>query len=202
MDDDTRDGQTCNESTQGGTMSMKASELGIETGRWNIDPTHSTVEWVVRHMMVAKVRGSFEKFEGFAEIAEDVTQSRVEATIDATSFNSRDENRDRHVRSADFLDVEHYPTITFRSTGIEPRDDNFVLRGDLTIKGVTRPVELTLEFNGTSPDPYGGKRAGFSATGTISRKDFGIEWNAALETGGVVVGDTVTINLEIELVKA
>ncbi len=183
-------------------MSPRAEDLGLTPGRWNIDPAHSTVEFVVRHMMVAKVRGSFEKFEGYAEIAEDVTQSTVTATIDAASISTRDENRDNHLRSPDFLNVSEYPTITFSSTRIEPHGDDWSLVGDLTIRGTTRSVALTLEFNGTSPDPYGGMRAGFSATGEISRKEFGIEWNAALETGGVVVSDKVTLNLEIELVKA
>lgn len=183
-------------------MTTKAQDLGLEPGRWNIDPTHSTVEFVVRHMMVSKVRGSFEKFEGYADIAEDVTQSSVTATIDAASISTRDDNRDNHVRSADFLDVARFPTITFTSTQILQHGDAWRLVGDLTLRGVTRPVELELEFNGTSPDPYGGKRAGFSAWGEISRKDFGVEWNAALETGGVVVSDKVTINIEVELVKA
>ncbi|ACU54638.1 YceI family protein [Acidimicrobium ferrooxidans DSM 10331] len=183
-------------------MTLSAQDLGIDTGRWNIDPTHSTVEFVVRHMMVSKVRGSFEKFEGYADIADDVTQSTVTATIDASTISTRDENRDNHLRSPDFLNVTEFPTITFTSTRIEPAGENWKLVGELTIRGVTRPVTLDLEFNGTSPDPYGGKRAGFSATGEISRKDFGIEWNAALETGGVVVSDKVTINIEIELVKA
>jgi polyisoprenoid-binding protein YceI len=179
-----------------------AKDFGIETGKWDIDPAHSSVEFVVRHMMVAKVRGHFEKFEGSAEILEDLTQSTVSATIYADSITTRDQARDNHLKSADFLETEKYRTLNFSSTAVKPKDDGWILEGTLTLHGVSRPVALNVDFNGTTVDPYGKARAGFSATGELSRKDFGLEWNAALESGGVVVSDKVTINLEIELVKA
>ena len=179
-----------------------AKDLGIATGEWTADASHSTVEFVVRHMMVSKVRGHFQKFEVKTDIAEDVTQSTVTAKIYADSITTRDEARDGHLRSADFFDTAKFDLITFNSTSIRPDGDSWVLSGDLTIRGVTKPIDLALEFNGTSPDPYGGLRSGFSARGQLSRAAFGLEWNAALETGGVIVGDTVTIALEMELVKA
>jgi polyisoprenoid-binding protein YceI len=173
----------------------------IPTGTWTIDPSHSSIEFSVRHMMVAKVKGRFGKFSGTVNVPDDRLASSVAVTIDAASVDTRDENRDNHLRSADFLDVATYPELTFKSTGISQKGDHYELRGDLTIKAVSRPVSLDVEFEGVGPDPYGGTRAGFSATTTISRADFGLTWNAALETGGVVVGDEVRISIEVELVK-
>jgi polyisoprenoid-binding protein YceI len=173
---------------------------GLTPGTWTIDPSHSEVGFVVRHMMVSKVKGRFAKVQGTITVAEDVLNSSVEATIDAASIDTRDENRDNHLRSADFFEVEAHPTLTFRSTGIRRDGDDFVLDGDLTIRGVTRPVSLELEFNGVQPNPLaeGNPAAGFSAHTEISRKDFGLEWNVALETGGVLVADKIKIVLEIE----
>jgi polyisoprenoid-binding protein YceI len=173
---------------------------GLTPGTWTIDPAHSEVGFVVRHMMVSKVKGRFAKVDGTITVADDVLQSSVEATIDAASIDTRDENRDAHLRSADFFNVEQYPTLTFRSTGLRTDGDDFVLDGDLTIHGTTRPVSLALEFNGTQPNPLadGKPTAGFSAHTEISRKDFGLEWNVALETGGVLVADKIKIVLEIE----
>ncbi|WP_298335420.1 YceI family protein [Ferrimicrobium sp.] len=179
-----------------------AKDLGIEPGVWNLDAAHSSVEFTVRHLMVSKVRGHFEKFTASVTIDEDVTKSSVTASIEAGSITTRDEARDNHLRSADFFESDKYPTIEFASTAIRPNGDDWKLLGNLTIRGVTKPIELDLEFNGTQADPYGGVRTGFSATGELSRKDFGIEWNAAVDGGGVVVGDKITINLEAELVKA
>ncbi|MGC8480804.1 MAG: YceI family protein [Acidimicrobiales bacterium] len=179
-----------------------ASELNIATGKWTIDPSHSNVEFVVRHMMVSKVRGRFNAFSGEVEIADNIADSTVTASIEVNSVDTRDENRDGHLRSADFFDVETYPTMTFKSTKIEPKGSDYTLTGDLTIKGTTNSVSFDLEFNGAGPDAYGGTRAGFSATTKISRKEFGLTWNALLETGGAVVSDEATIHLEIELVKA
>lgn len=173
---------------------------GLTTGTWTIDPSHSEVGFVVRHMMVSKVKGRFAKVQGTITVAEDVLNSSVEATIDAASIDTRDENRDNHLRSADFFEVETHPTLNFRSTGIRRDGDDFVLDGDLTIRGTTRPVSLELEFNGAQPNPLaeGKPAAGFSAHTEISRKDFGLEWNVALETGGVLVADKIKIVLEIE----
>ena len=182
--------------------STSANDLGIEAGVWNLDASHSSVEFTVRHIMVSKVRGHFEKFTANITIDEDVTKSSVSASIEAASITTRDEARDNHLKSADFFESDKYPTIDFVSTAIRPNGDDWKLVGNLTIRGITKPIELDLEFNGTQPDPYGGVRTGFSATGELSRKEFGIEWNAAVDGGGVVVGDKVTINLEVELVKA
>jgi polyisoprenoid-binding protein YceI len=147
---------------------------------------------------VSKVRGWFKNFSGTITIADDPLQSSVEATIDAASIDTREPQRDAHLRSPDFLDVERYPEITFRSTSVQPRGDGYVVAGELTIHGVTRLVQLDLEFNGVQEAPNFGKRAGFSASTEISRADFGMEFNMPLDGGGVVVGDKIKINLEVE----
>ena len=173
----------------------------LTPGTWTVDPSHSSVGFTVRHLMVSKVRGHFGRFEGVVVIGENPLDSTVEATVDTTSISTNDDKRDEHLRTADFFEVDAYPTMTLRSTRIERRGGDFVLHADLTIRNVTRPVELELEFDGVESDPWGGTRAGFSATTEISRKDFGLEWNAALETGGVVVGDRVKIQLDVELIR-
>src|SRR5579864_6290810 len=173
---------------------------GYVAGTWSIDPVHSEVGFTVRHMMVSKVRGKFRNFSGEIVTGETPLDSRVTAEIDLSSIDTGNEQRDAHIRSADFFEVETYPTMTYRSTGVRPHRDGFILDGKLTLKGVTKDVPLTLELNGFGPDPYGGTRAGFTATAEISRSDFGITYNAAIEGGGVVVGDKVTIQLEIEAV--
>jgi polyisoprenoid-binding protein YceI len=169
-------------------------------GTWDIDPVHSDVSFSVRHMMVSKVRGRFGSITGEITTAEDVTKSTVTATIDATSIDTNNEQRDNHIRSADFFDVGTHPTWTFNSTAVRVDDGDFFLDGELTIKGVTRPVTLALELSGFGPDAYGGTRAGFSATNTINRNDFGVDISMPLDGGGVVVGEKVTITLEIEAV--
>ena len=169
-------------------------------GEWDIDPVHSDVSFSVRHMMVSKVRGRFGAFRGEITTATDVADSRVTAIIDATTIDTNNEQRDNHVRSADFFDVANHPTWTFVSTGVRPVGDDLFLDGDLTIKGVTRPVSLAVEVGGFGPDAYGGTRAGFSATTTINRNDFGVDIALPLDGGGVVVGDKVTITLDIEAV--
>ena len=182
-------------------MSTSIVEVpGLVTGTWAIDPSHSEVGFSVRHLMVSKVKGSFKTFEGSITIAEDPLASQVEASIDAWSVDTRDENRDNHLRSSDFFEVENYPKITFASTAVRPHGRDYVVTGDLTIRGVTRSVDLELEFNGVSPDPWGGTRAGFSASTEISRADFGIEFNIPMDGGGVVVGDRIKISLEVEAV--
>ena len=169
-------------------------------GTWDIDPVHSDVSFSVRHMMVSKVRGRFGEFSGQIVTGEDITGSSVQATIDATSIDTNNEQRDNHIRSADFFDVANHPTWTFTSTGVRVDDGDLFLDGELTIKGVTRPVTLTLQAEGFGPDAFGGTRAGFSAATTINRNDFGVDIAMPLDGGGVVVGDKVTINLEIEAV--
>ena len=173
---------------------------GYLAGTWQIDPVHSDVSFSVRHMMVSKVKGRFGTFSGTVVTAENPLESSVTAEIDANSIDTNQEQRDNHIRSADFFEVEKYPTITFTSTSIEPKGDDFVLHGDLTIKGNTRSVPLKLELNGFGPDAYGGTRVGFTATTEISRKEFGVDIDMPMDGGGVVVGDKITITLEIEAV--
>jgi polyisoprenoid-binding protein YceI len=173
---------------------------GFVTGTWDIDPVHSDISFTVRHMMVSKVRGHFATFGGEIVTGEDLTDSQVSATIDATTITTGTQQRDDHIRSADFFEVETHPTWTFTSTAIRPDGDDFVLAGDLTIKGTTRPVELALEVNGFGPDAYGGTRAGFTAKTTIDRNDFGVDIKLPMDGGGVVVGEKVQITLEIEAV--
>ena len=173
---------------------------GYVVGTWDIDASHSTVGFSVRHMMVSKVRGYFRTFSGVLVTAEDPTASTVEATIDMDSIDTRQEQRDAHIRSADFFDVGNHTVMTFRSTEVRTDGADWTVVGDLTIKGVTRPVELALEVNGFGPDAYGGTRAGFSARTEISRKEFGVDIDMPMDGGGVVVGDKVTVELEIEAV--
>jgi polyisoprenoid-binding protein YceI len=180
-------------------MTTTVTELpGYVVGTWDVDPTHSEVSFLVRHLMVSKVRGHFRDFTAEIVTAPDPVDSSVTATIDLNSVDTANEQRDAHLRSSDFFGTDDFPTMTYRSTGIHPDGDGYRLDGELTLKGVTRQVPLRLEVGGFSPDPWGGVRVGFSATGEINRHDFGLNWNTALEGGGVVVGDKVTINLEIE----
>ncbi len=176
---------------------------GLTAGTWNIDPAHSEVGFTVRHLMVSKVRGKFGGFTGAITVSDDPLASSVEATIDAATISTGEENRDGHLRSPDFFETDAHPTWTFRSTSVEQSGSDFEVAGDLTIKGVTRPVALDLEFNGVGQDPWGGTRAGFSATTEISRKDFGVTFEMPTEGGvNVVVGDKIKVELEIEAVKA
>ena len=182
-------------------MTVTDVELpGYVAGTWTIDPVHSEVSFTVRHMMVSKVRGRFDKFEGTITTAPDPLQSGVTATVDLGSVNTGNETRDNHIRSEDFFHTEKHPTMTFRSTGIRPDGDDFLLDGDLTLRGVTRPVTFRLEVNGFGPDPYGGTRAGFSATAEINRNDWNVSYNGPIPGAGtgMVLSDKVTINLEIE----
>lgn len=173
---------------------------GYVAGTWAIDPVHSEVGFSVRHMMVSKVRGRFTKFGGELVTTEDLLSSSVTAEIDLSSIDTGAEQRDAHLRSPDFFDTENHPLMTYRSTGIRQDGDDYIVDGELALKGVTRSVPLKLEVNGFGPDAYGGTRAGFTARAEINRQDFGVNWNAAMETGGVVVSDKVTIHLEIEAV--
>ena len=171
---------------------------GYIAGTWTLDPSHSDVSFSVRHLMVSKVRGRFNTVTGELVTGANPLESSVTATIDLNSIVTGDENRDNHLRSTDFFDVANHPTMTYRSTSLRPSGDGFVLDGELTLHGVTKVVPLKLEVNGFQPNTPMGTRAGFSATGEISRSDFGIAFNMPLEGGGVVVGDKVSINLEVE----
>ena len=182
-------------------MTTSTVKAPIEAGVWKIDPTHSTVGFVVKHLMVSKVRGKFESFSGTITVAEDGTPS-VQAEIDVTTITTGNPQRDGHIKSADFFDADQFPKATFVSTSVRPDGDNFVLTGDFTLHGVTKSVDLALEFNGSNAGMGQGAVAGFEATTVINRKDFGIDIEMPLEGGGVIVGDKVTINLEIEALKA
>ncbi len=167
--------------------------------KYAIDPSHTSVEFLVRHMMLAKVRGRFTGVTGSFAVPQDGTlPTEIEANIDASSIDTREEQRDTHLKSPDFLDAANFPTIQFVSTKAEGSGERFTLHGNLTIHGVTRPVALDVSFEGRATDPWGNQRVGFSAHTTIGRKDFGLTWNQALETGGVLVGDEVRIELNVE----
>jgi polyisoprenoid-binding protein YceI len=188
------------------TMTNTATAALPQTSTtWNIDPAHSLAEFKVKHMMMANVKGQFPKVSGALFLDEsDLANSRVEASIEAASIHTRDDQRDAHLKSADFFDVEKFPTLTFKSEGISiVRDGELSIEGDLTIHGVTRKVRFAVE--GPTPpakDPWGNTRVAISASTKINRKDFGLTWNAPLETGGILVGDEVTITLDVEFVKA
>lgn len=175
---------------------------GLTAGTWTVDASHSTVGFVARHLMVAKTRGRFTDYTATVTIADNPLESKVEAVVQAASITTDDESRDGHLKSADFFEVETYPTLSLVSTGIEPRGADYVLHADLTIRGITKSVDFDLAFEGVVADPWGNTKAGFTAETEISRKEWGLEWNAALETGGVLVGDKVKIVLEIEALKA
>lgn len=168
---------------------------------WKIDPSHTTIEFVAKHMMITTVRGRFAEFEGTIVADEaDIGSSSVEVTIQAASIDSRAEQRDGHLRSADFLDVEKFPVVTFKSTRIEGSKEKFRVTGDLTIRDVTRPITLEATFEGTGKDPWGGTRSSFSASGKFDRRDFGLTWNVALEAGGILVSNEVKIQIEAQAV--
>lgn len=178
---------------------------GYVTGTWTIDPVHSDVGFVVRHLMISKIRGHFTSFEGQLVTAADPLNSQVSATIDMTSVDTASAMRDEHLRAADFFEVEKYPTMSYRSTGIKPDGDDFLMEGELTLKGVTLSTPLKLEINGFgydpfAPDPATGARAGFTATGEINRMDFGVSFNSTIPGGGAALGEKVQIVLEIEAV--
>jgi polyisoprenoid-binding protein YceI len=167
-------------------------------GTWTIDPAHTSLEFVARHMMVTKVRGRFTDVSGTIEVGEDPTDTKVSVDIDVATVSTGAEDRDGHLRSADFLDVEQYPEMTFRSTGIDTRGSTWQLQGDLTVHGVTKPVTLDVEYHGVTTDPWGAAKAQFSATGEIEREAFGLTWNVALESGGVLVSKKVKLEIEAQ----
>ncbi|HJT27673.1 MAG TPA: YceI family protein [Pyrinomonadaceae bacterium] len=183
---------------------MSANAPGPTTSTWNIDPVHTMAEFKVRHMMITNVKGHFTGVTGVLTLDEqDITKSHVETTIDAATINTREADRDTHLKSADFLDVEKFPRLTFTSTRVtRSGEGELLVEGDLTIHGVTRRVEFTVE--GPTPpgkDPWGNTRIGWTATTKINRKDFGLTWNTALETGGILVGDEVAITFDVEAIK-
>lgn len=173
------------------------------SGVWTLDPTHTRIGFVARHAMVTKVRGSFNDFSGTVTVDdEDLATARIELVIQAASIDTRNEQRDGHLRTNDFFDMDTYPEISFASSSIEMTDDeNLTVVGDLSVKSVTKEVSIPFEFAGTATDPFGNVRAGFDGSLTISRSDFGVTWNAALETGGVLVSDKITLEFEISAIK-
>jgi polyisoprenoid-binding protein YceI len=182
-------------------MSETAVEIpGYIAGNWTVDPVHSEVSFVVRHMMVSKVRGRFDTYSATVVTGADPLQSTVTATVELTSVNTGSADRDNHIRSDDFFGIAEHPSMTFQSTGVRRDGDDFFLDGDLSLRGVTKPVTFNLEINGFGPDAYGGTRAGFSATGEINRSDFGVSYNGPIPGGGVAISEKVTLHLEIEAV--
>lgn len=171
---------------------------GYRAGTWILDPSHSEVTFSVRHMMISKVRGSFGMKSATLVAPENPLEAQVTASVDVTSIDTNDEGRDGHLRSADFFDTDAYPTMEFVSTGARAENGDFFIDGDLTIRNVTKPVSFAFDFGGFGQDPYGNYKAGASATTTINREEFGLTWNAALETGGVLVGKDVTITLDLQ----
>jgi polyisoprenoid-binding protein YceI len=185
-------------------MTSTITDFRPLTGTYALDVSHSRLGFVARHAMVTKVRGAFNDFEGTATIdGDDPSRSSVNVTIKVDSIDTRNKQRDDHIRTNDFLDIENYPTITFASTSIEhDGGDDFQVTGDLTIRGVTKAVTIPLEFQGVVKDPWGNDRVGFEGSVVINRKDWGVNWNAALEAGGVLVSEKVTLEFEISAVKA
>jgi polyisoprenoid-binding protein YceI len=174
-----------------------------EPARWNLDPEHSTIEFRITHMVVSKTTGQFTDYAGYIDMdAEDGTVTAIEATIKAQSVNTNHIKRDTHLRNAEFLDVKLYPTIIYKMKNYKKTSEGFTATGDLTLHGVTKEVLLTGRYNGSTKDPWGNTRAGFSAEGKLNRKDFGMIWNKTLDNGGLVVGDEVQIRLDIECIKA
>jgi len=180
-----------------------ATTLSELTGHYALDPSHSRIGFVARHAMVTKVRGAFNEFEGTGFFdGDNPANSKVSVRIQATSIDTRNEQRDQHLRGNDFLDLATYPEIVFESTAAKQLDDTtFQLTGDLTVKGVTRPITIDLTFEGAATDPFGNQRVGFEGSTVINRKDWGVSWNAALEAGGVLVSEKVTLEFELSAIK-
>ena len=169
---------------------------------WNLDPAHTLVEFSAKHLMISTVKGRISGVEGAIALDEtDPTNSSVEVTLDAKTLDTRIEPRDQHLRSGDFLDVEKFPVITFKSTDIQGDGESFKLTGDLTIRDVTRPITLDVTYEGRTKDPWGGERVGFSATGKLDRRDYGLTWNVLLESGGLTVSNDIKIQIEVEAIK-
>lgn len=180
---------------------VETAPVGAKTV-WKLDPAHTLVEFSAKHLMISTVKGRISGVEGTIYIDEnEPANSSVEVTLAAATLDTRIDQRDQHLRSADFLDVEKFPEIKFRSTDIQGDEQNFKLTGDLTIRDVTRPITLDVTFEGQTKDPWGGERVGFSATGKFDRRDFGLTWNVLLESGGLTVGNDIKVQIELEAVK-
>lgn len=173
----------------------------IETGTWTLDKAHTTIGFVAKHLMVSKVRGNFESYDATIEVAENLTDSKIEVTLDASSITTGTDDRDNHIRSADFIDVANHPELKFVSTGIAHDGDTWKITGDLTIRETTRPLTLDAVYEGTATDPWGNEHVGFSANAVINREDWDLTWNAALEGGGWLVSKEVTLEIEGQLVR-
>ncbi|ASS94867.1 YceI family protein [Peribacillus simplex] len=171
--------------------------------KWTVDPTHSAIEFSVKHMMIAKVKGSFNKFEAsILANPSDLTTAEIDFTVDVASIDTRNADRDNHLRSADFFDVEKNPTLTFKSTKIvKTNEDEYDVTGNVTLNGITQEETFSITFEGQGKDPWGNEKAGFSGKGKVKRSDYGLTYNAALETGGVLIGDQITLTIEIEAAK-
>lgn len=184
-------------------MSLTTPSITLPiAGSYQIDPTHSSIEFVARHLVAAKVRGRFTGFSGTIEVGADALESAVSVEIDVATIDTGVADRDGHLRSPDFFDVENHPSATFVSTAVREADGAHVLTGDLTIAGVTKPVDLVLAYGGEVTDPWGNSRLVFSAETELNREDFGLTWNQALDTGGVLVGKTIRIEIEIQAVRS
>lgn len=174
----------------------------LPAGTWSVDTAHSSLSFSVKHLMISKVRGSFSVFSGVVTVPDDRLAATVNVTIDPKSVSTGDANRDAHLKTGDFFDADQFPEWKFTSTALKASGTDYVLSGDLTLRGVTKPVELSVEFEGVNQDPYGNTKAGFSAEAEVNRKDFGMEYNAALETGGVLIGEKVKLSFDIQLAKS
>ena len=174
---------------------------GLTAGTYTIDPTHTEISFSVRHLAISKVRGHFQTFAGTVEIAEQIEDSTASATIDVASIDTNQAQRDEHLRTSDFFNVEEFPEMTFKSTGVAVDGGDLTINGDLTLRGVTKPVTLEAEFGGATVDGYGNTKVGFEATTKINRQDFGVTWNAATEAGGLTLGDVITITIDAQLAK-
>lgn len=192
---------TSDDTAAAATIAPAASPLSELEGTYTIDASHSQVGFVARHAMVTKVRGSFGEYTGTATTGKDLRDAAIELTVQVASVDTKDAGRDGHLVSADFFDVETYPTITFRSTDVAAAGEVLRVTGDLTIKDVTKPVTIDFDFNGVAQDPFGNTRVGLEGKTVVDRRDFGLTWNAALETGGVLVSEKITLEFEISAIK-
>lgn len=180
-------------------MSITADQIpGYKVGTWVIDPTHTEVGFSVRHLAISKVKGKFERFSGTITTAENPLDSSVEATVEVASINTNQADRDGHLRTGDFFAADEYPEFTFKSTGVRVEGGDYKVDGELTLRGVTKPVTFDFEFGGFGTDGYGNYKVGFTATTVVKREDYGIQWNAPLETGGLLLGSDVTITLDVQ----
>ena len=173
----------------------------IASGTWTLDKSHTRIEFLAKHLMVTKVRGHFAEYEAVVEIADDLTESKLQITFDAASITTGAQERDGHLRSPDFLDVENHPVLTFTSTGVERDGTDWEITGDLSIRGTTRPIVVTARYEGSAIDPWGREHIGFTATTRFDREDWGLTWNAALEGGGWLVSKDVRIEIEGQLIR-